>query len=87
VFHLVFNLVCAVIGVIFAGQLVRLVQLVSGEANTGRQSANAQIIFNLVGVAAVLPFLPAVARVLERVIPDARAPHTAALDALPAQRG
>ncbi|HTU57065.1 MAG TPA: Na/Pi symporter [Polyangiales bacterium] len=71
VFHLSFNLVTAVLGVLLAEQLVKLVELVSAGVSTGRQIANAQIIFNVIGVAAVLPFLPAVARVLQRMIPDA----------------
>jgi phosphate:Na+ symporter len=70
VFHLLFNLTSAVLGVLFAQQLVQLVQWISSEVNVGRQIANAQIIFNLVGVTAVLPFLPAIARLLERLIPD-----------------
>jgi phosphate:Na+ symporter len=72
VFHLVFNLISAVIGVICATQLVKLVELVSSGVSTGRQIANAQIIFNVIGVAVVLPFLPAIARALQRAIPDAK---------------
>jgi phosphate:Na+ symporter len=75
-FHLVFNLASAVLGVIFAPQLAKLVQFVSGGASIGRQIANAQIIFNLIGVTAILPFLPAVARLLERVVPDRKGPPT-----------
>jgi phosphate:Na+ symporter len=70
VFHLLFNLVCASIGVLLAPQLIVLVQAVSGRADVGRQIANAQIFFNVIGVVVVLPFLPAVARALERLIPD-----------------
>jgi phosphate:Na+ symporter len=71
-FHLVFNLVGALVGVMCAGQLVKLVEWVASGVSTGRQIANAQIIFNLVGVAVVLPFLPAIARGLTRLIPDAK---------------
>lgn len=70
VFHLVFNLITAILGVLLAPQLVKLVQSLPGEMSVGRQIANAQIIFNLLGVAAVLPFLPALARMLERLIPE-----------------
>jgi phosphate:Na+ symporter len=70
VFHLAFNLISATIGVLLAAPFVRLVQSISGEASVGRQIAHAQMIFNCVGVVLVLPFLPAIARVLERVIPD-----------------
>jgi phosphate:Na+ symporter len=72
VFHLAFNLLSALFGVIFAHELVELVQWFSGGVSVGRQIANAQIVFNLIGVALVLPFLPAVARLLERLIPDAK---------------
>jgi phosphate:Na+ symporter len=70
VFHLGFNLVCSTLGVAFAPALVRLAELVSGDAPVGRQIANAQILFNLIGVALVLPVLPSIARALERIIPD-----------------
>jgi len=39
-------------------------------AGVGRQVANAQVIFNLIGVAAVILFLPVIAQSLERLIPD-----------------
>ncbi|MBW4506120.1 MAG: Na/Pi symporter [Scytonematopsis contorta HA4267-MV1] len=71
VFHLLFNLVSAMLGIIFAPVLVKIVQAVSGGAGIGRQVANAQILFNLVGVAVVILFLPVIARLLERLIPDA----------------
>jgi phosphate:Na+ symporter len=72
VFHLSFNLLSAVIGVLLAEQLVHLTQWISGSAGIGRQIANAQILFNVIGVTVVLPFLPAVAHALERSIPDGR---------------
>lgn len=71
VFHLLFNVVSAILGIIFAPLLVQLVLAVSGGAGVGRQVANAQILFNLIGVAVVILFLPAVARLLEKLIPGA----------------
>lgn len=70
VFHFLFNLMSAILGIIFAPLLAQLVLAISGE-NVGRQIANAQIIFNFIGVAAVILFLPIIARGLERLIPDA----------------
>jgi len=70
VFHFVFNLISAIVGIIFAPLLAQLVLGISGD-NVGRQIANAQIIFNLIGVTAVILFLPIIARALERLIPDA----------------
>jgi phosphate:Na+ symporter len=70
VFHFLFNLISAILGIIFAPLLAQLVLAISGD-NVGRQIANAQIIFNLIGVTAVILFLPIIARGLERLIPDA----------------
>jgi phosphate:Na+ symporter len=70
VFHLLFNLASAIIGVALAPLFVHFVQSISGDASVGRQIAHAQMIFNAVGVVVVLPFLPAIARALERLIPE-----------------
>nr|WP_202895820.1 Na/Pi symporter [Iningainema tapete] len=72
VFHLLFNLVSAILGILFAPLLVQLVLAISGGAGVGRQIANAQIIFNMIGVVVVIAFLPVIAQLLERLIPDAR---------------
>jgi phosphate:Na+ symporter len=69
VFHFLFNLTSAIIGIIFAPQLAQLVLAISGD-NVGRQIANAQVIFNLIGVAAVIGFVPLIVRGLEKLIPD-----------------
>ncbi len=81
VFHLLFNLATAGLGILFAPQLVQLVLAISGGAGVGRQIANAQIIFNVIGVTAAVLFLPAIARGLYWLIPDrepaaVRAPAT-----------
>jgi phosphate:Na+ symporter len=84
VFHLVFNLASACIGVALAPLFVQFIESISGEAGVGRKIAHAQMIFNCAGVAIALPFLPAIARLLERVLPEraraemAQAPPTAA---------
>lgn len=74
VFHLLFNIVCAIVGIFFASQLAAIAQWVTQLVGTGdnvaRQIANAQLIFNLAGVALVIGFLPLIARALERLIPD-----------------
>ena len=71
VFHLLFNVASAILGIIFAPLLVQFVEAISGGAGVGRQVANAQILFNFIGVAVVILFLPMVARLLEKLIPDA----------------
>jgi phosphate:Na+ symporter len=69
VFHLLFNLVSVALGLLFAPLLVQLVSAISGN-DVGRQVANAQIIFNLMGVVAVIGFLPIIERLLEKFIPN-----------------
>jgi phosphate:Na+ symporter len=70
VFHLAFNVITALVGIAAAPLLVQIALSISGEAGAGRQIANAQILFNAIGVVAVLPFLPAIARALQKLIPD-----------------
>ncbi|MBE9179096.1 Na/Pi cotransporter family protein [Oculatella sp. LEGE 06141] len=68
-FHLLFNLISAAVGILFASQLA---QLVSGD-DVGRQVANAQMMFNIIGVVAVIGFLPIVARLLTKLVPETQA--------------
>jgi phosphate:Na+ symporter len=75
VFHFLFNLSSVLIGIAFAPQLAQLAKTMSGAGNVGRQIANAQLAFNLIGVAVVVGFLPAVARGLEWLLPDTQADH------------
>lgn len=74
VFHLLFNLVSAAIGILFASQLAAVAQWLSQLLGAGddvaRQIANAQLIFNVLGVTLAIAFLPWIARGLERLIPD-----------------
>ncbi|MEH1969347.1 hypothetical protein [Nostoc sp.] len=74
VFHLLFNLVCAAVGILFASQLAAVAQWISQLLGAGddiaRQIANAQLIFNVLGVTLAIAFLPWIARGLERLIPD-----------------
>jgi phosphate:Na+ symporter len=84
IFHLAFNLVSACIGVALAPAFVDLVRGISGGASVGRQIAHAQMLFNCAGAALVLPFLPAIARQLERWLPDAEHAEARA-DAVPAE--
>lgn len=72
VFHLIFNLTSAFLGILFASQLGQLAQAISGD-DVGRQIANAQMLFNILGVVVVIGFLPLIARVLARLIPETEA--------------
>jgi phosphate:Na+ symporter len=68
-----FNLVSAALGILFTPQLVQLTQAISGGAGIGRQVANAQMLFNILGVVLVIGFLPLIANVLAKLIPDTQA--------------
>ncbi|MBC1220970.1 Na/Pi cotransporter family protein [Nostoc sp. UCD121] len=74
IFHLLFNLTTAAVGIVFATQLAGFAQWISqlmgAGDNVARQIANAQLIFNLLGVALIIGFLPLIARGLERLLPD-----------------
>jgi phosphate:Na+ symporter len=72
-FHFLFNLVSAALGILFTPQLVQLTQAISGGAGIGRQVANAQMLFNILGVVLVIGFLPLIANVLAKLIPDTQA--------------
>ncbi|MBD3880735.1 Na/Pi cotransporter family protein [Phormidium tenue FACHB-886] len=72
-FHFLFNLGSAILGILFAPQLAQVAQSISGGGDVGRQVANAQMIFNIIGVVAVIGFLPLIARGLERLVPDTQA--------------
>jgi phosphate:Na+ symporter len=75
-FHLIFNVTTAAVGILFATQLVGLAQwlssLLGAQNDVAREIANAQLIFNVLGVVLVIGFLPLIARLLERVIPDGK---------------
>lgn len=58
------------LGLVFAGQLAAVAQRLAFGGGVPRQIANAHLLFNLLGVALVLPFTPWIARALERMIPD-----------------
>ncbi len=73
VFHLGFNVISAAIGVLLIDQLAVLATALPGGESVPRQIANAHVAFNLVGVLAFLPFTARIARLLERLIPDALA--------------
>lgn len=71
-FHFFFNLGSAILGLLLAPQLAQLTQSISGN-DVGRQVANAQMLFNVIGVVAVIGFLPIIARALEKLVPETEA--------------
>jgi phosphate:Na+ symporter len=70
VFHLAFNVVCAIVGVLLIDQLATLAAALPGGNSVARQIANAHVAFNVLGVAAFLPFTAMIARWLGRLLPD-----------------
>jgi phosphate:Na+ symporter len=74
VFHLVFNVATAAVGLALVGPLAQLAQSLGGDA--ARQIANAHVAFNVLGVVAALAVLGPAARALERLLP-ARTPEPA----------
>ena len=70
-FHLGFNVVSVLAGLMLIDQLVALATALPGGDSIPRQIANAHVAFNVFGVAAFVWFTPALARLLEWLIPDA----------------
>lgn len=70
VFHLLFNIASASVGLLAVGGLLALSRLVSGNAPVERQIANAHVLFNVIGALLALGLLGPIARLLERAIPD-----------------
>ena len=58
VFHLLFNVVCVVIGLILIQPLVGTVDWISGDSSPGRNLANGHMLFNIAGVVAFAWFIP-----------------------------
>ncbi|WP_235018859.1 hypothetical protein [Tolypothrix sp. NIES-4075] len=71
---MIFNFTCAAVAIVFAAQLATLAKWLSTMLRAGddiaRQIANAQIIFNILGVVLAIKFLPLIARGLEKLIFD-----------------
>lgn len=70
VFHLLFNLMTVGVGVALAGEIASLAQRITPGAGLERHVANAHVLFNVMGVLAVVGFLPWISRGLQRLIPD-----------------
>lgn len=69
-FHLFFNLFSISVGLITFVPFVWIVQTISGDASLEAQIANAHVLFNLMGVLSFVWFLPAVERLLNRLLPE-----------------
>ncbi len=70
IFHLLFNLLSIIIGLIVFAPFVWLVAKISGSASLERQIANGHVIFNVAGVLVMAFFIPAAERMLNKILPD-----------------
>lgn len=69
-FHLGFNLVCIVLGLLLIQPFTALVLALAGRADVARQIAHAHVLFNVAGVLLFAPLLPLCQRLLETLLPD-----------------
>ena len=65
-FHLVYNLATASIGLVFASQLVALAAWSVGSGSVARQIANARVLFNVLGAALFLVLMPVAGKLFVR---------------------
>ncbi|MDQ3749675.1 MAG: Na/Pi symporter, partial [Acidobacteriota bacterium] len=72
VFHLFFNLVSIIVGLILFAPFIVLVEYVSGQADLENKIANAHVLFNVLGVVLFVGFVPVIVKVLDKLIPDNR---------------
>ena len=69
-FHLTFNLLSILIGLLLFYPFMHLVQLISGHAPIERTIANAHVMFNVSGVLIFVWAIPVFERVLNQLLPD-----------------
>lgn len=69
-FHLAFNIVSIITGLLLIVPFTQLVTWVSAGANPERQLANAHVLFNVIGVVAIAALVPFIADRLEQWLPD-----------------
>jgi phosphate:Na+ symporter len=69
-FHLIFNFLSIVLGLVFFYPFVELVKWVSGSEHLEHALANAHMMFNIGGVLVFVWFLPLFERTLNRLLPE-----------------
>jgi phosphate:Na+ symporter len=70
IFHLVFNFISIVIGLLLFVPFVAFVETISANAPVERTIANAHMIFNIMGVLLFVWTIPLFERILNRLLPD-----------------
>ncbi|MEO6114188.1 MAG: Na/Pi symporter [Sphingomicrobium sp.] len=68
IFHLGFSIISSVLGLLFIHYITSLAT--ASADSVPQQIANAHVAFNVAGALLFLPFLPAISRLLERILPD-----------------
>lgn len=71
-FHLIFNVITILLGVIFLGLFTKLVLAVSGNADIPRKIANAHMLFNTMGVVLLAPFTGIMEKMMIKLVPSKR---------------
>jgi phosphate:Na+ symporter len=69
-FHLTFNLISILLGLLCFPFFVKLVLWISGNAHLERMVANGHMLFNILGVLLFIPLIPSVERILNKLLPD-----------------
>ena len=70
VFHLFFNVVSVILGLVLINPFVKLVVIISDDASLARQIANGHAMFNVFGILLFVGFVPVISKMLSRIIPD-----------------
>jgi len=76
-FHVTFNLLSIVLGLLLFHPFIQLVELVSSGAPIQRALANAHVMFNLMGVLVFVWTIPVFEKLLNRLLPDLARPADA----------
>lgn len=70
VFHLLFNLIPIILGLLLFNNFVELIEWLFPKAPLSRQIANAHVIFSVISVLLFMPFVGYVYRLIHVIIPD-----------------
>lgn len=70
IFHLIFNLLSIIAGLILFKPFVELVKLTGGNSSNEHLLANAHVLFNVLGVVLFIGFTPLIERMLNYFIPE-----------------
>ena len=69
-FHVTFNLLSIILGLILFYPFIELVKIISGGASIERTLANAHMLFNILGVLVFVWTIPLFEKLLNRLLPD-----------------